>query len=124
MLRDRILHCAGIVCCCVVQTGSFPSKAVQVKKNKLSDLQAAVAAMKEKERTKAQELEAARGERQQTKERKLKMEQLTALKKRKREAEEELSKYDVCDPQRLAKLSHNTATAQRHCRRPHAALKY
>ena len=84
---------------------SFPSKAVQQKKNALADLQATLTAEQEKEKALKAQLTAARAERQQTKERKVKLEQLQTLKRRKRAAEEESKQFDQCDPERIKKLS-------------------
>ena len=89
---------------------SFPSKAVQQKKNALTDLQAAAAAEAEKEKALKAQLTAARAGRQQTKERKIKLEQLQTLKQRKRAAEEEGKQFEQCDPERIKKLS-QTSTA-------------
>ena len=91
---------------------SFPSKAVQTKKNQLADVQAALAESQEAEKQHKAQLATLRGDRQLTKERKLKLEQLQALKKRKRVAEEEGKQFEQCDPERIKKLSQSTRTQQ------------
>ena len=91
---------------------SFPSKAVQQSKNRLADVKAKVAEAEEKETAMTDQLTAARQQRQPTKERKVKLEQLQALKKRKRTAEEDSKQYEHCDPDRLKKLSQPHCTSQ------------
>ena len=83
---------------------SFPSKAIQAKRVKLSDLQTQLAALRESEKQTSVKLQQAQKQRQHTKERKLKLEQLSSLRGRKRALEEEGKQYEVCDPERLKKL--------------------
>jgi len=83
---------------------SLPSKAQQVSQSRLDKLDSELVSFSDQEQQTTSELKAASACRQSTKERKLKLDQLSQLRRKRKELEVELSSYEAYDPERLKKL--------------------
>ena len=91
---------------------AFPSKALAVRKSKLSDLQDKLDAAKNKNEEVEEMLKTAESGREQSDDRDAILEQLAELESKKTELKNKLKKFEGCDPEVLVKLEEETKMAK------------